>query len=91
MKPTEAGRLFQLLIAVAILYGGVHVLVYVGSAPQLQTILWKFGSLPLATYFGYWVFRWLYRGRVSSESPPHVHYCRVILIAAFVIAAALGM
>jgi hypothetical protein len=90
-RKADLGRMFDWLAWAAACYLFVILLRYVDAAPQLQTVLWKLGNLNVAAYAGYWIDRRAFRKRIDAESSPHEHIRRAIVMAAAMVAVALGL
>jgi hypothetical protein len=91
MKKTDLARMFDWLAWAAACYLAVLLLRAADLAPQLQTVLWKLGNLTVAAYAGYWIDRRAFRMRIDDTSPPLEQLRRAIVMAAAMLAVALGL
>lgn len=81
-------RMAQWLAIALVLY----VLALATPQPQIQTLLWKLGNVTVAAFVGYWIDRrafWF--ARVDTYSPVLWHIRRAIIMAAAMLAVALGL
>lgn len=88
---TDLARMFDWLAWAVACYLAVLLLRYVQVAPQVQTVLWKLGNLTVAAYAGYWIDRRAFRKRIDATSTPIEQLRRAIVMAAAMLAVALGL
>ncbi len=63
-----------------------------GWQPQLQTLCWKLGNLTIAGFMGYWLDRTVfYDTRPDAVTSPLYHIRRAIVMAAAMLAVAMGL
>ena len=81
-------RMIQWLIIAAIFYAvALNV-----AMPQVQTLCWKLGNVTVASFVGYWIDRRaFYWARLSETSLPILHLRRAAIMAAAMLAVALGL
>lgn len=81
-------RMIQHLVLAAILYAiAAHV-----TQPQLQIVLWKAGHITVGAFMGYWIDRTLFKtARIDESSVPMEHVRRAIIVAAAILAVAMGL
>lgn len=83
-------RMAQWLVMAAILYA--LALTVFHAQPQLQTLCWKLGNLTVAAFVGYWIDRRAFwYARLDSLSPDLWHLRRAVIMAAAMLAVALGL
>lgn len=83
-------RMAQWLALAAVFYG--MALTVFGSQPQLQTLCWKIGNLTIASFIGYWIDRRAFMdARLDPRSPALLQIRRAIIIAAAMLAVAMGL
>ena len=81
-------RMFAWLIFAAFLY----LIALNVAMPQIQTLCWKLGNVTVAAFVGYWIDRHAFtEARLYRGSPPLEQVRRAIIIAACMIAVALGL
>ncbi len=81
-------RMAQWLAIAALLYA----IALWTPQPQIQTALWKLGNVTVAAFVGYWIDRrafWFARLDAGSEALLHLR--RAIIMAAAMLAVALGL
>lgn len=91
MKKTDLARMFDWLAWAAVCYLAVMLLRAADLAPQMQTVLWKLGNLTVAAYAGYWIDRRAFRRRIDDTSPPLEQLRRAVVMAAAILAVAMGL
>lgn len=81
-------RMFQYLIISAILYvAAAHVV-----QPQMQIILWKSGHITVGAFLGYWIDRAAFpTNRIAPSTVPLEQIRRALIVAAAVLASAMGL
>lgn len=87
-------RMVQWLLISAILYAIALGLAHVEAFPQVQIISWKLGHITIAAFFGYWIDRNAFKGggqRMNSDADPIQEIRRAIIIAAAMLALAMGL
>ena len=87
-KFADKFRMVQWLAIAAALYA---IALWI-SQPQIQTALWKLGNVTVAAFVGYWIDRrafWF--ARLDHNSQPLLHLRRAIIMAAAMLAVALGL
>lgn len=78
-------------LALALLFYGLALYVF-GGQPQLQTLCWKLGNLTISGFMGYWLDRAVfYDTRPDANSNPLFHIRRAIVMAAAMLAVAMGL
>jgi hypothetical protein len=83
-------RMFQWL-ALALVFYGLALYVF-GAEPQLQTLCWKLGNLTVAGFMGYWLDRCAFwYSRLDALSNPLLHIRRAVIMAAAMLAVAMGL
>lgn len=83
-------RMFQWLLIAAFFYD-LALLVF-GDQPQLQTLAWKLGNLTVAAFVGYWIDRRAFMdARLDPHSPPLLQMRRAVIMAASMLAVAMGL
>ena len=83
-------RMAQWLL-MAVLFYGSALLVF-GDQPQLQTLAWKLGNLTVAAFVGYWIDRRAFLdARLNPHSPPLLQMRRAVIMAAAMLAVAMGL
>jgi hypothetical protein len=83
-------RMMQWLLIAAFFYG--LALTVFGAQPQLQTLCWKLGNLTVASFVGYWIDRRAFMfSRISASSQPLLELRRAIVMAAAMLAVAMGL
>lgn len=83
-------RMMQWLLIAAFFYG-LALLVF-GDQPQLQTLAWKLGNLTVAAFVGYWIDRRAFMdARLDPHSPPLLQMRRAVIMAASMLAVAMGL
>lgn len=87
-------RMFQWLLIAAALYASAMTLHYFSTGPTLwspiETVLWKLGHVTVAGFAGYWLDRSLFRDRISANDKT-CHMRRAVIVAAVVVAVAMGL
>jgi hypothetical protein len=92
MTNNDWARMFQWLLFSIICYFIAAVLASWNAQPQVQVIFWKVGHLALGANLGYWIDRNAFkRSRVNELSPALFGIRRAIIIAAAILALALGL
>jgi hypothetical protein len=91
MKTDDLARMFDWLAWAIACYVAVLLLRFADLAPQVQTVLWKLGNLTVAAYAGYWIDRRAFRMRIDLTSQPLEQLRRAIIMAAAMLAVALGL
>ncbi len=91
MKRNDIVRMIDWLAWALACYAAVLVLRGLDVAPQAQTVLWKLGNLTVAAYAGYWIDRRAFRMRIEPGSDGSEQLRRAIIMAAAMIAVALGL
>jgi len=89
----EFQRMSQWLLIAIIFYAFAIILASKGIdyLPQVQTISWKLGHETIAAFMGYWIDRTAFRSRIVENVPPMQEIRRAIIIAATMLAVAMGM
>ena len=83
-------RMFQWL-ALAVVFYALALYVF-ASQPQLQTLCWKLGNLTAAGFLGYWLDRRAFwYARLDATSAPLLQIRRAIVMAAAMLAVAMGL
>ena len=90
MVMSDRFRMIQWLALAAIFY--LLALLAFGAQPQLQTLCWKLGNLTVAAFVGYWIDRHAFMySRLRVDSPPLLEVRRAIVMAAAMLAVAMGL
>lgn len=84
-------RMFQWLLISLTLYVLAVVLAKAELLPQVQTMSWKLGHETIAAFMGYWIDRSMFRDRMGADTPPLLQIRRAVIIAATMLAVAMGM
>lgn len=58
--------------------------------PQVQVVLWKLANVTVAAFVGYWIDRRAF-GRILTSATPLEQIRRAIVMAAAMLAVALGL
>ena len=90
-------RMIQWLLIALTLYGlalGLAAL-HNGELPPvwvpLETAAWKLGNVTVAAFVGYWIDRQAFRSRFNENSSPLEGIRRGLVMAAAMLAVALGL
>ena len=83
-------RMSQWLLLAVVFYA--TALWVFGDQPQLQTLAWKLGNLTVASFVGYWIDRRAFMdARLDPHSPPLLQMRRAMIMAAAMLAVAMGL
>ncbi len=77
-------------LALAVFFYALALAVF-GSQPQLQTLCWKLGNLTVAAFVGYKIDVHAFRRRITPESSGSEQMRRAIVMAAAMLAVAMGL
>ena len=83
-------RMIEWLLLAAGFYLGCIVLRAYEIEPQVQVVLWKLGNVTIASYLGYWIDRRAF-GRITANSTPVSQARRATVMAACILAVAMGL
>jgi hypothetical protein len=93
----EKLRMAHWLLVSALLYGAAMTLAAFKGIdgkpllPQLQIVFWKLGHITMAAHAGYWIDKTTFRDKLLPDSDPARQDRRAKIMAACIIAVALGM
>jgi hypothetical protein len=90
-RDPEPFRMFHWLLLSVVLYAAAILLKDVAALPQVQIVCWKLGHINAAAFMGYWIDRTTFRDRLHAMSEPLRQIRRAIIMAACILAVALGM
>jgi Putative 2/3 transmembrane domain holin len=78
-------------LALAVVFYGLALSLF-AQQPQLQTLCWKLGNLTVAGFLGYWLDRRAFwYARLDATSAPLLQIRRAIVMAAAMLAVAMGL
>ena len=84
-------RMAEWLAIALVLYAVCITLRTFNVEPQVQVVLWKLGNITIAAWVGYLIDRRAFLIRMEPDSPPLEQVRRAIVIAAAMLAVALGL
>lgn len=84
-------RMIEWLLLAVSFYMGSMLMYRFGVLPEMQGIGRKLGHITVAAYLGYWIDRHLYRDRLTRNTPAILHIRRAVIVAACILAVAMGL
>jgi len=84
-------RMAQWLFIALAFYAAAMLLAHADALPRMQTVMYKLGHQTIAAHVGYWIDRSAFRKRISCGSHPLSEIRRAIVMAACMLAVALGL
>ncbi len=83
-------RMSQWLLFSLGLYAVAMILLAFNTLPQVQVVTWKLANATIAAWVGYRIDKSLFKDCLDGDSDPRYHIRRAIIVAATVLAVAMG-
>jgi hypothetical protein len=85
-------RMIEWLMLAVGLYVTCNTLRMLQVEPQAQIVLWKLANVTVAAFLGYWIDRRAFpHARMTADAMPIEQVRRAIIIAAAMLAVAMGL